>query len=435
MQSTFVQKRGMAATALTPEQRSTSLDELLSKGGDEMGWLQQTDRDAISKSYHFVDFAQAWEFMGKVAVLAEEMNHHPEWFNVYNRVDVTLTTHDCNGLSTNDLEMAAKMDEFESQLLRKMKFLLALSLYLGGATAFAPAGNPARRPPTLLHAAGGGAPQYEKFQATLRQAEKVAEGSYMLHIDTQDNVDYRAGHVLALEIESDGSAQDVDAKTSKDAKENGGWMRGPYTVSRSTENSIDILLKVVGAKSERFSTALPGTPLQFGGKFHVPIVEGISATAKRVVLISTGVGIGPCVGAIEEALTQDSFPPIELIASYRTEAEVVYKDLLDELQKEHADVFSWSPVITGEQGRLSSSNENLNLLTESKFEGGLEDTHYHLIGNGQMVSEFKAGLAKAGVPDDRVSIEMYFNHKAETDTEVIDRIASAVAEMVPANVA
>lgn len=92
----------MASTApvsLTPEQRSITLDKLLQNG---MGWkLKEEDRDAITKTYHFIDFNQAWEFMSKVAVLAEGMNHHPEWFNVYNRVEVTLTTHDCNGLSTN----------------------------------------------------------------------------------------------------------------------------------------------------------------------------------------------------------------------------------------------------------------------------------------------------------------------------------------------
>ena len=84
-----------------------------------MGWLQQTDRDAISKSYHFVDFAQAWAFMGKVAVLAEEMNHHPEWFNVYNRVDVTLTTHDCNGVSAKDVKLAKKIDKLAGNFLTK----------------------------------------------------------------------------------------------------------------------------------------------------------------------------------------------------------------------------------------------------------------------------------------------------------------------------
>ena len=86
--------------SLTPEQRSTLLDKLLSKN-DGTGWTIPEDRDAITKTYNFIDFNQTWMFMSKVAVLAEELNHHPEWFNVYNRVEVTLTTHDCNGLSTN----------------------------------------------------------------------------------------------------------------------------------------------------------------------------------------------------------------------------------------------------------------------------------------------------------------------------------------------
>ena len=88
------------AQALTPEQRSTTLDTLLSKPTNPMGegWellkpyesrhSHNIDRDGITKTFHFIDFNQAWEFMSKVAVLAEEMGHHPEWFNVYNRVEV-----------------------------------------------------------------------------------------------------------------------------------------------------------------------------------------------------------------------------------------------------------------------------------------------------------------------------------------------------------
>jgi len=96
------QKRYMSSDpiSLTPEQRSTLLDKLVSKN-DGTEWTILEGRDAINKTYNFIDFAQAWKFMSKVAVLAEELNHHPEWFNVYNRVEVTLTTHDCNGLSTN----------------------------------------------------------------------------------------------------------------------------------------------------------------------------------------------------------------------------------------------------------------------------------------------------------------------------------------------
>eukprot|EP00584_Thalassiosira_punctigera_P006482 CAMPEP_0172536356 /NCGR_PEP_ID=MMETSP1067-20121228/8137_1 /TAXON_ID=265564 ORGANISM="Thalassiosira punctigera, Strain Tpunct2005C2" /NCGR_SAMPLE_ID=MMETSP1067 /ASSEMBLY_ACC=CAM_ASM_000444 /LENGTH=179 /DNA_ID=CAMNT_0013321413 /DNA_START=162 /DNA_END=701 /DNA_ORIENTATION=- len=110
------------ASKLTTEERSAAMDKLrisARRNENEMGWRLLEERDAISKTFSFVDFNQAWEFMGKVAVLAEEMGHHPEWFNVYNRVEVTLTTHDCDGLSTNDAEMATKMDEFESQLLSR----------------------------------------------------------------------------------------------------------------------------------------------------------------------------------------------------------------------------------------------------------------------------------------------------------------------------
>ena len=82
----------MSAVALTPEQRSTTLDKLIvvpqNNDMGEMGWKLLKERDAITKTFYFIDFNQAWEFMGKVAVLAEEMNHHPEWSNVYNRVEV-----------------------------------------------------------------------------------------------------------------------------------------------------------------------------------------------------------------------------------------------------------------------------------------------------------------------------------------------------------
>lgn len=77
---------------LSPEDRATAISNLQS-------WTDVGDRDAITKTYQFKDFQQAWTFMSDIAVVAEEMNHHPEWFNVYNNVEVTLTTHDCNGVS------------------------------------------------------------------------------------------------------------------------------------------------------------------------------------------------------------------------------------------------------------------------------------------------------------------------------------------------
>ena len=75
------------------------------------GWRAADGRDAIVKSFRFKDFNAAFGFMARVALLAEQMNHHPEWSNVYDKVEVTLTTHDAGGVTALDLKMARFMDE------------------------------------------------------------------------------------------------------------------------------------------------------------------------------------------------------------------------------------------------------------------------------------------------------------------------------------
>ncbi|WP_300553068.1 4a-hydroxytetrahydrobiopterin dehydratase [Maricaulis sp.] len=74
------------------------------------GWEAVEGRDAIRKVYKFADFNEAWGFMNRVALKAEQMDHHPEWFNVYNTVDVTLATHDAGGVTQLDLDLAKFMD-------------------------------------------------------------------------------------------------------------------------------------------------------------------------------------------------------------------------------------------------------------------------------------------------------------------------------------
>jgi len=74
------------------------------------GWTPDADRDGIRKSFRFDDFVGAFGFMAKVALLAEKADHHPEWFNVYNRVDILLTTHDAGGLSMRDVDLAKAID-------------------------------------------------------------------------------------------------------------------------------------------------------------------------------------------------------------------------------------------------------------------------------------------------------------------------------------
>jgi len=75
------------------------------------GWSEVEGRDAIAKSYSFADFSEAFGWMARVALSAEQMNHHPEWYNVWNRVDVILSTHDAGGLTKRDIALAMRMDE------------------------------------------------------------------------------------------------------------------------------------------------------------------------------------------------------------------------------------------------------------------------------------------------------------------------------------
>ncbi|XP_060054092.1 pterin-4-alpha-carbinolamine dehydratase 2-like [Erinaceus europaeus] len=70
------------------------------------GWLELSDRNAVYKEFIFKNFNQAFGFMSRVALQAEKMNHHSEWFHVYNKVQITLTSHDCGGLTKRDVKLA-----------------------------------------------------------------------------------------------------------------------------------------------------------------------------------------------------------------------------------------------------------------------------------------------------------------------------------------
>ncbi|MFM5914979.1 MAG: 4a-hydroxytetrahydrobiopterin dehydratase [Chakrabartia godavariana] len=88
---------------LSPEERAAALDRL----GE---WEVDDSRDGITRQFIFKDFSEAFAFMTRVALLAEVQDHHPEWSNVWNRVDILLTTHDAGGLSARDIRMATAID-------------------------------------------------------------------------------------------------------------------------------------------------------------------------------------------------------------------------------------------------------------------------------------------------------------------------------------
>ncbi|XP_048419536.1 pterin-4-alpha-carbinolamine dehydratase [Stegostoma tigrinum] len=94
------------AHRLSAEQREQLLPNL-----QTVGWSDVEGRDAIYKEFIFKNFNQAFGFMTRVALQAEKMDHHPEWFNVYNKVHITLSTHDCGGLSERDIKLATFIEE------------------------------------------------------------------------------------------------------------------------------------------------------------------------------------------------------------------------------------------------------------------------------------------------------------------------------------
>ena len=93
------------AQKLSAEARSRALGRL-------KGWSEVAGRDAISKKFVFADFNEAFGFMARAALMAEKLDHHPEWFNVYKTVDVTLSTHDAGGVTELDIKLAEAMDKF-----------------------------------------------------------------------------------------------------------------------------------------------------------------------------------------------------------------------------------------------------------------------------------------------------------------------------------
>jgi 4a-hydroxytetrahydrobiopterin dehydratase len=96
---------------MTNELTQTDRENAL-KGLADTGWNLVEGRDAISKTFQFKSFSQAFGWMSRVAMQAEKLDHHPEWSNVYNRVEVTLTTHSADGLTALDVKLAKKMDIF-----------------------------------------------------------------------------------------------------------------------------------------------------------------------------------------------------------------------------------------------------------------------------------------------------------------------------------
>uniref|UniRef100_A0A8C9NQF9 Pterin-4-alpha-carbinolamine dehydratase n=1 Tax=Serinus canaria TaxID=9135 RepID=A0A8C9NQF9_SERCA len=116
------------AHRLSTEEREQLLPNLRA-----VGWNEVEGRDAIFKEFHFKDFNRAFGFMTRVALQAEKLDHHPEWFNVYNKVHITLSTHDCGGLSERDINLASFIEQLLPQAVCKQLSHHRQFLLFGGS--------------------------------------------------------------------------------------------------------------------------------------------------------------------------------------------------------------------------------------------------------------------------------------------------------------
>ena len=158
-----------------------------------------------------------------------------------------------------------------------------------------------------------------------------------------------------------------------------------------------------GNKSEVMAASPVGSRWRFGGKFHVPILEGIAERATRVVCLATGTGFGPVLGFAEEAMAHSDLK-LTVLAGFREAEDVCCKDAVQRLCVLHPERFECAYVISSTDGRISSDTALASIADIADA-----DTHFHLIGNGAMVNEWKEGLGKAGVPEEFVTTETYFN--------------------------
>ena len=204
----------------------------------------------------------------------------------------------------------------------------------------------------------------------------------------------------------------------------------------------------------------PGDAVRFGGRFGTPIADGIATGCDRFVGVATGAGLGPLVGYAEAALAQADGPArIELYCAFR-DLQDVWAEACESLAHAYPSRFSWTPVISrpmactamGLSGLGSGLSGSSGLISEALSqsaatqpsssppaampaspgfvqgrvtrivpsllgEGVGPRTHYHLVGNGQFVNDFRKGLLDAGVGEARVTTETYFNGKAEVNED------------------
>jgi len=242
----------------------------------------------------------------------------------------------------------------------------------------------------------------------------VADGSMWISLTAADErpAAFQPGHVLGLGIKLN----------------DGTLMRHAYTVSRGEPSArrFEHLYRVVsgGRMSPLLAQLSSADTVFFHGPFHTPIEQEIQADADRIVLVSTGAGIGPLFGYAEKALTEGEMRPMSLYAGFREESHTCLRPELSALATRHSN-FNWEFTLTRPSKTWDGLTGRVTDVVPERINGTYLGTcHFHLVGNGEMVHLMQTALYRAGVSAARVSIETYFNHYAEAPGEAIDQLTT-----------
>jgi len=295
-----------------------------------------------------------------------------------------------------------------------------------------------QRAPTLSMMAEGGPPQIDWQDGLIVSNDVLARGTNQMRIKASSAVDYKPGHILGFELAH---------------PETGEGLKGPYTVTRSSSDEFDVIYRVIpdGRKTPFMEKLAEGDAVRFGGRFGTPVADGIASECDRVIGVATGAGLGPLVGYAESALSDADGPSVELYCGFRDLQDVCSGAAVEALQQQYPDRFKWTPIISkpmactavglaGMATDVSSASADLQEVAPSFAQGRVSSavpgmlgevsgtTHFHLVGNGQFIVDFQAGLLAAGVSEERVTTEKYFNGKAEADEAVVNFIAEAIGK-------
>jgi NAD(P)H-flavin reductase len=243
------------------------------------------------------------------------------------------------------------------------------------------------------------------------QNEEISRGNRWLKLQILEGppLDHEPGTVVGLSMQHDG-----------------GTLRHAYTVSRAdpAKSTLEFLYRVIpdGRMTPHLAVLAPGAEMRLAGRGGHPITGEVDTAPEGIVLVSTGTGIGPLYGFSQMVLAQGLKLPLKLFAGFREAQDTCLQAELQQLADTHPNFewhFSLSRPDAAWKGLRGHVTESMPALL-----GPVQNLHFHLVGNGNMVVELYKVLMLVGLKDARVTSEIYFNYAEDLDGSRLRHLAS-----------